>query len=500
MIWPMSMTGSMPSPDTSTVEERRPESQRIGRFESRQHFSNAPLIRLFNVYYSTRTVLLLLCEMVLVASSFLVATAVTLGRDADIALYDEHGLLKILGITVVIILLSYYFDLYEPNIVSTSSEIYFRLLLVLGCSCFALAAALYLQPSMLVAPHVYSIGFALLVPALLAWRKVQKRLMTRSFNTECAYVLGSGVQARSIVHILEQRPDVGIKLIGWQDEERSPAQDRERWAEDLNDLARSSQAVDRIIIAVDDARKGLPIPELLTLRFQGVSIETAAALRERLTGKIALDGLLPSSFLYTEGFRVRPSQQFTRVLVSQLAAIVGLLIVLPFFPGIALVIKLSSKGPIFFRQTRVGLNGKHFKVVKFRTMATDAEANGAQWASKNDSRVTPVGRFMRKTRIDEIPQLWNVVRRDMGFVGPRPERPEFTSWLSQELEFYYLRHLIRPGLTGWAQVRYGYGSTLEETRQKLEYDLYYIKHMSLGMDLTIMFETVKTILRRRGAQ
>lgn len=490
----------MPNPTTSKADGGATASQRLGRFESRQRFSNAPLIRLFNVYYSTRTIVLMLCEVVLVASSFLVATAIALGRDADIALYDEHGLFKILGVTVVTILLSYYFDLYEPNIVSTSSEIYFRLLLVLGCSCFALAATLYLEPSMMVAPHVYSIGFILLVPALLAWRKVHKRLTTRSFNTECAYILGNGVQARSIAHILEQRPDVGIRLIGWQDEELDVKQAQQRWAEDLNELANSRLAVDRIIIAVDNARNGMPMKELLRLRFQGVAIETAAALRERLTGKIYLDGLLPSSFLFSEGFRIRPSQQFTRVVVSKVAAIFGLLLFCPFFPVVFLLIKVSSRGPVFFRQTRVGLNGKHFQVVKFRTMVTDAEANGAQWASKNDSRVTAVGRFMRKTRIDEVPQLWNVVRGDMGFVGPRPERPEFTPWLSQELEFYYLRHLIRPGLTGWAQVRYGYGSTLEETREKLEYDLYYIKHMSLGMDLTIMFETVKTILRRRGAQ
>jgi lipopolysaccharide/colanic/teichoic acid biosynthesis glycosyltransferase len=146
------------------------------------------------------------------------------------------------------------------------------------------------------------------------------------------------------------------------------------------------------------------------------------------------------------------------------------------------------------------MGGHNFEVVKFRTMFTDAEADGAKWATKNDPRVTKVGMFLRKTRIDEIPQLWNVLRGDMGFVGPRPERPEFVEWLGHELPFYYLRTLIRPGLTGWAQVRYGYGATLAETKEKLEYDLYYIKHMSLGLDLLIMFETIKTILRRRGAQ
>jgi lipopolysaccharide/colanic/teichoic acid biosynthesis glycosyltransferase len=148
----------------------------------------------------------------------------------------------------------------------------------------------------------------------------------------------------------------------------------------------------------------------------------------------------------------------------------------------------------------VGLRGKPFEVVKFRTMSQDAEKNGAQWAKKNDCRVTGLGRFMRKTRLDEIPQLWNVLKGEMGFVGPRPERPEFVEWLKSEIPYYELRHIIRPGLTGWAQVRYGYGSTLEETKQKLEYDLYYVKHMSVGLDLLVVFETVKTILLRRGAQ
>ena len=223
-------------------------------------------------------------------------------------------------------------------------------------------------------------------------------------------------------------------------------------------------------------------------------------LRERVSGKIQLDGLRPSAFLYSEGFHLRPAQQITRQIVSVAAAALGLLLFAPFFPFVLLGIRLTSKGPLFFQQTRVGVGGKEFAVYKFRSMFTNAEEAGARWATKNDPRVTKFGMFMRKTRIDEVPQLWNVLRGDMGFVGPRPERPEFIPMLAEALPFYSLRHLIRPGLTGWAQVRYGYGATLAETREKLEYDLYYIKHMSLGLDLLIMFETIKTIIRRRGAQ
>ena len=461
------------------------------------------MIRLLNVYYPTRTVVLLLCEALLVSGSFLLATLLLLGPDAYLAIAYEHALLKIAAITGITLMLSYYFDLYEPQIVSAPLEIYFRILLVLGFDCFLLSAVMYFYPEFAIARLVFSLGFLFLAPALIAWRRAYDWILGHKLFRERVYVLGSGDQARSIVETIRSRPDIGMEVVDWKDLHLDKAERREIW---INDLARiagvkaSAPTIHRIIIAMEDGRDELPVQDLLSLRFQGITVENAGALLERLSGKIQLDGLRPSNFLYSEGFRIRRSQQFTRQIVSTCAAAFGLLTFLPFFPFVVLLVRLSSKGPIFFRQTRVGVAGRNFEVVKFRTMFTDAEAGGAKWATKNDPRVTKFGMFMRKTRIDEIPQLWNVLRGDMGFVGPRPERPEFVPMLSEHLPFYYLRHLIRPGLTGWAQVRYGYGATLAETREKLEYDLYYVKHMSLGLDLLIMFETVKTILRRRGAQ
>jgi lipopolysaccharide/colanic/teichoic acid biosynthesis glycosyltransferase len=197
---------------------------------------------------------------------------------------------------------------------------------------------------------------------------------------------------------------------------------------------------------------------------------------------------------------VHRSQQVIRRMISVPAALAGLLLCLPFIPFIMLAIRLSSAGPVFFSQTRVGLRGHLFTAFKFRTMRDGAEEDGAAWAIENDPRVTPLGRFMRATRLDEIPQLWNVLRGDMGFIGPRPERPEFVQWLSKDIPYYDLRHMIRPGITGWAQVRYGYSATLEESKMKLEYDLYYLKHLSLGLDLLILVETFKTVILRRGAR
>jgi sugar transferase (PEP-CTERM system associated) len=459
------------------------------------------MIRFLNVYYPTRTVLLLLAEAIIVGGCFIAATWIMLGNpDAYIALSYEHGFLKIALITLVSLVVSYYFDLYESQIVSVRLQIYFRILLVLGFDCFLLSAFIFIDPEVTIGPYVYVLGFALLTPSLILLRSGYEWVIAHPYFRERVYVLGAGDYARSIVETIRLRPDLGMEVVHWRDLQLEPAERKRVWIADLERIAHAKPPVHRIVVAMEGRRGELPVQELLSLRFQGLTVEEVQTLSERLYGKIPLDGLRPSSFLYTEGFRVGAFQQFLRQLLSIFAAAALLLLFAPFFPFVLLAVRLSSSGPIFFRQTRVGMGGRTFQVIKFRTMFTDAEKHGAKWATKNDPRVTKIGGFMRKTRIDEIPQLWNVLRGDMGFVGPRPERPEFTAWLSEELPFYYLRNLIRPGLTGWAQVRYGYGATLEETKQKLEFDLYYIKHMSLGLDLLIMFETIKTILRRRGAQ
>ena len=460
------------------------------------------MIRFLNVYYPTRTLLLLLCEACVVSGCFLAAAWIMLGSgDTAIVLQYEHGTLKIAVISLVTLVLSYYFDLYEPKIVSGRLQIYFRILLLIGFDCFLVSAFLFFDPEFAIGPFVYTLGFVLLAPSLILMRRVYEWVGAQKFFRERVYVLGAGDYARSIVDIIRSRPDIGMEVVAWDDLLIvEPSVRRQVWVAALEHIAKVIPSVHRIIVAMEHQRGELPVQELLMLRFRGIAIEQDSTFRERLYGKIQLSGLRPSDFLYSEGFRILPSQQFTRQLVSLTAAALGLLLFLPFFPFVALAVKLSSRGPLFFRQPRVGMGGRIFNVVKFRTMFTDAEDEGAKWATKDDPRVTTVGMALRKTRIDELPQLWNVLRGDMGFVGPRPERPEFVAWLTEELPFYYLRTLIRPGLTGWAQVRYGYGATLEETKEKLEYDLYYIKHMSLGLDLLIMFETIKTILLRRGAQ
>ncbi len=458
------------------------------------------MIRLFNVYYPTRTIVLLVTEGLIVSGSFLLATAFVLGPDTYIALNYEYGALKILTLTALTLLFSYYFDLYEPSRISERWEIYFRLLLVLGFLSFLLSAVTWIFPEADIAHSVILLGLAFLTAALVVWRMAYEWIIAKPIFREHVYVLGGGERARSIVNLITSRKDIGMHIVGWEANTPEGPVTREHFAAAIEDSRVSGVKISRVIVAMQDRRGALPVRELLKLRFDGVIVEDVCDVLERLSGKMPLDGLRPSNFIYSEGFRVKPSQQIMRRLASTLAATFGLLVFAPFLPFVMLAVRLSSPGPIFFRQTRVGLGGRNFEVVKFRTMRTDAEAAGAKWATKNDPRVTRIGGFMRKTRIDEVPQLWNVLRGDMGFVGPRPERPEFVPWLSEQIPYFDLRHMIRPGLTGWAQVRYGYGATLAEAREKLEYDLYYIKHMSLGLDLLIMFETVKTILRRRGAQ
>jgi len=457
------------------------------------------MIRLFNVYYPTRTLMLLLCEAFLVTGVLLLTATYQIGPDTYIALIYENGILKILGITTLTLLLSYYFDLYEPQRISGGWEIYFRLLLVLSVLCFVLGVVIFFFPGIYIGPHVLTIGISALAVILVIWRQSYEWFLGLAAFRERVYVLGSGDRARSVAELIRSRSDAGMEIV--QPEATGEfATEQERFAADLRAFGKSKPSIERVIVAMENRRGSMPVRELLDLRLRGVVIEDASFLTERLLGKLSLDGLNPSTLIFTHGFNVKSSQQVLRRLVSFSVSLAGLVLCLPILPFLIIAVRLSSPGPIFFRQVRVGLRGKPFEVIKFRTMCHDAEKNGAQWAKKNDSRVTRVGRLMRKTRLDEIPQLWNVLKGDMGFVGPRPERPEFVDWLSSEIPFYELRHIIRPGLTGWAQVRYGYGATLEETKHKLEYDLYYVKHMSVGLDLLVIFETVKTILLRRGSQ
>jgi sugar transferase (PEP-CTERM system associated) len=461
------------------------------------------LIRLFKI----RTLVLLIGEALIVWTSFLLGTWLVLREDSGYALRNDDGFYKILGLTVVVLLCSHLLDLYDTARLNPKVELYSRLIMLIGVISLFLGFVAYVKPDLLlgygpstvVKSGSSAVGLIILAVALFGWRLAFTWLVQLPFLVERVYVLGTGDRAERLVRGVRQNPDLGVEIASWTGRLEG-AVTLESTAAHLMEVVHK-QKVHRVIVAMPDRRGKIPMTELLELRKEGVKIEEATSWLENISGKIEVEGLYPSWLVFGDGFRRSTPFRWIRRGLSIFISLIGLILALPLIPLIALAIYLDSKGPVFYRQDRVGKNGSVFQVVKFRTMRPDAEADGRpQWADDNDSRVTRVGLFLRRSRLDEIPQLWCVLKGDMAFVGPRPERPEFVKMLTKEIPFYGVRHMVRPGLTGWAQVKYKYGSSVEDALEKLQYDLFYLKNASIGLDLLIMFQTVKTVLWRRGAQ
>ncbi len=455
------------------------------------------MVRLFSIYLPVRTLVLMLGEAFIFIGSFVLAAAIQWGPDSP-AILDSGNVAKILAVAAMAVICAYYMDLYDPRQLNCGSEAYSRMLIVLALLAFLLAALGYVFPSFLLRRRVFVVGLIILTISLLSWRAAYAWLVRKPYLRERVYVLGAGDRARGLIEAIRSRPDVPMDIIGWAGALGNGSVTREHLSEILQGMSKKGK-VDRVVVALSDRRGTLPVRELLNLRLSGVQVEDVGSVMEKISGKIEVDELHPSALIFSEGFRVNTGLLVARRLVSILVSLSGLLMVLPLIPFVVLAIRMTSPGPVLFRQERVGRYGIPFTLFKFRTMRQDAEnGTGAVWATSNDPRITSVGRFLRKTRLDEIPQLWNVLKGDMGFVGPRPERPEFVQWLTEAIPYYNLRHMIRPGVTGWAQVQYEYGASLEQSKQKLQYDLYYAKHMSLMLDLVILFKTVKTVITARG--
>ena len=439
-------------------------------------------------------------EGLIVCASFLAAALVRLGQDSFLILNYEYGFCKILGVTLVAMLCMHYFDLYDLQRITSRGEIWFRMLVVLGLLSFALAGLGYVFPGFMLGNNTFVVGLIILTFALFVWRSAYSWLIRQPYLRERIYVLGDSERAKWLVETMRNQRELGLEVVGWAGAMGSGPTNRETLGANLIEQVRKLN-VDRVFVAMGDRRGTMPVRELLALRLNGVKVEEGTGITEKISGKIDVDSLSPSWLIFSEGFKLNVTFMFVRRLLSLIVAFIALLLISPILPVIALLVKLTSKGPVLFRQKRVGMNGCVFTCLKFRTMGTNAEATkGPTWAGTDDPRVTSVGRHLRRLRLDEIPQLWNVLRGDMGFVGPRPERPEFVERLSREVPYYQLRHVIRPGITGWAQIRYQYGASVEESKEKLKYDLYYIKNLSLSFDLMIMLESLKIIILGRGAR
>jgi sugar transferase (PEP-CTERM system associated) len=472
------------------------------------------VIRLFKVHYPVRTLVLLLGEALVVWVALFFGTVLNLvllsqygwlrlrnallidGPQSGIPGLTRSGSLKILALTIVVLLLSHAFDLYDSSQVRVKVDQVWRMLLVIALVAGLLRLLLRIFPESNL-PAVE--GLVLLTLALFAWRWAYSWLMSQPLFRERVYVLGAGERAERLIHGLEERSGLGIDVVGWSGQLESEIS-RAAVAAHMVSCVHVS-GVRRLIVAMDDRRGALPVDELLQLRLQGVRVEEATSWLEKIYGRIEVEQLNPSWLIFAEGFQFNWFKRMGRRAVNFAAAVIGLALSLPLIPFVMLAVKLSSAGPIFYHQKRVGRAGKEFYCHKFRTMVKDAEADmGATWASDNDPRITRVGSILRFFRLDEIPQLWCVLKGDMHFVGPRPERPEFVASLSREIPYYDLRHMVRPGITGWAQVQHPYASTVDDSREKLQYDLFYIKNASLGLDLWIMFQTIKIVLLGRGSK
>jgi len=453
-------------------------------------------------------------EACLVTFAFVTAAVVRLGvNDAAVMLNYEQGFVKIVIIAVVFITCMYYFDLYDSLILRDWREVITRLVQVLGTVSIALACFYYVYPPLELGRGIVLIGLVIVAVFLMLWRKLFSAVNSQPRFADRVLIFGDGPLSESLVRELDSRPELGLHVvshvlatengINGLHCEASESKDGHPEPVALEELLRAVKVhrVNRIIVAMGDRRGKLPVELLLSLKSQGVLIQDGTDVYEAITGKVPVESLRLGWLLFSPGFYLSEFLVIYKRLASMLVSMLGLMLSLPLLPFVALAIKLSSPGAIFYRQERVGRNGKIFHCYKLRTMRADAEADsGPTWADDNDPRITTVGRLLRISRIDEIPQLWNVLKGDMSLIGPRPERPEFVEWLSREIPLYHLRNSVRPGITGWAQVRYKYGNSIEDAKEKLRYDLFYIKNMSPGLDFLILFNTTKTILLGRGAK
>ena len=450
---------------------------------------------------------MLVGEAAFVYAAIIAAVYLRVGiEDAPFELVIKNGYWKAGAATLFCLTSFYLFDLYDFVVMHDRRELILRLIQALGLAWIGLALCFYLYPAMMLGRSISLIALPLALGLMVAWRLSALWFFGHPQIGERILIVGSGDLAVEVAREVLNRPDAGYRIVGFVGTNsdllgKSLINPRViGLTEELDDVV-SREGIDRIVVAMSERRGQLPTDKLLQLSLAGrVSIEEGASFNERLTGRVALNMIRPSWLIFTGRGRKAKIPTLLRTAGHRLAALIGAILSLPIIVLTAVLIKLESRGPVFYKQERVGKNGRIFVLTKFRSMRVDAEQDGPVWATKHDHRMTRVGRVIRKIRVDEIPQFWNILRGEMAFVGPRPERPHFVAQLAEQVPYYEQRRLIAPGLTGWAQIKYPYGSSIEDARHKLEYDLFYVKNHTLLFDMIILFETFKIILFGRGAQ
>ena len=457
------------------------------------------MIRLFRIFVPKVVLTLVIGDILLTYACFIFGAWLVHGELLSIYLFDETGMRNISFAVVSIVLGIYFQDLYS-DFRMTSRLLYAQqVMTALGATLIIQAIIVYVDRDLMLARWVILASSGLIVFLLPLWRYGCLSFLRTTMGAQRLLLIGTDKSGIDLLNRLQARPELGMSAIGFL----SNGVPRGECVAGLPVIGPTSELAaviarerpDRVVVNLAERRSVLPVETLLDLRFSGVRISEVGSLYEVAFGRVPIQYLRPSHLIFAE--ELGPSQFVMRLqtFYSFLIGAIVLIIAAPVMLLVALLVKLTSRGPVLFSQDRVGLNGKVFRIFKFRSMVVDAEAaTGAVWAKKNDPRVTTFGKLIRKTRLDELPQIFNVLRGDMAIVGPRPERPEFVTVLTEQIPFYRQRHSVKPGVTGWAQINYKYGETIEDTIVKLEYDLYYIKNLSPSLDLYILLNTVKVML------
>lgn len=458
--------------------------------------------------FTPRTIWLILADAAIIYGGIVLALYLRLGIDGvNHELNERNGWEKIVLATLVCLLILYFYDLYDFTVTGNRRELMLGLVQALGIAWALLAFLFYFVPPLFIGRGVSVIAVPVVLVLLLTWRILIHYLTGHPDIGEKILIVGTGSTALDTAKSVWERRDAGYRVVGFVTEngakphEMQPQVNLIGSADNLEKIIKQEK-INRVVIAVRERRGTFPTETLLKMSLAGnVNIEECTSFFERVTGQVHLDMVRPSWLIFGGRKRDTRLTTFLRELIHRSLALAGLILSLPIALLTAILVRIDSRGPIFYKQERVGKNGNIFEVIKFRSMKTDAEKDGKPvWATTDDERTTRVGSVIRKIRVDEIPQFWNIIKGEMSFVGPRPERPHFVSQLAEEIPYYEHRHLTAPGLTGWAQIKHPYGASVEDARCKLQYDLYYIKNQSLALDLVIVFETVKTVLFSRGGR
>ena len=397
-------------------------------------------------------------------------------------------------------------DLYDLNISFSTFEILFSALFTTGFVFIFIGLFSYLVPPLGIAGDIYYLSGLILFLFVLLWRSVINVYIEKYSPARNIAILGGGPIAKELASLVASSRRIGFRFAGFTDGETERSGGGNPLSAKVMDFDELAEAagrgeVNEVIVALEDRRGNLPVRRLLDLKLRGIRFIEWPEFYEKLSGKIPVKDLPPSYFLFHEGFNATPLFVGLSRVFSFLISLAGLVVCAPLFLVVAALIKLDSRGSVFYRQERVGEKSRPFRLIKFRTMGEDAEnGTGPVWAGKDDPRVTRLGRYLRRYRIDEIPQFLNVLKGEMNLIGPRPERPEFVKILESEIPYYSLRHTIKPGVTGWGQVKHSYSGNIDESREKLEHDLFYIKNRTFMLELYILFKTVKVLLLGRGAR